>query len=298
VPLWFLLAGVVVAARLAPIDARWTELAEHAAAAVFFVSLSICAARVSGDLLVAQAKRDGGSVASTTLIQNLVRGAVLLVGALLVLANLGVSITPLLTALGVGSLAVALALQPTLTNLFAGLYIAVARPIRVSDLVELENGLRGVVLDIGWRITRIRTLTNSTVIVPNSKLADMIVTNHEMPEPELNCPVEASVGYRSDLGHVERVAREVAKDVMVTVPGGVATHDPAIRFHTFGDSAIQFTIVLRARHFTDQGVVKHELIKRLKKRFDAEGIEIPFPQRVVQGELTVRDLAKGGGAGA
>ena len=202
-------------------------------------------------------------------------------GALIVLSNLGIAITPLLTALGVGSLAVALALQPTLSNLFAGFQIALARQIRVGDFVELETGQQGYVTDIGWRSTQIRELPSNLVIVPNARIAEIIVRNYALPENEQSALVQVGVSYSSDLDRVEAVTIEVAREVQRTVSGALSEFEPFIRYHTFGDSAIGFSVILRVREFTDRYLVTHEFVKRLHRRYAAEGIEIPFPQRVV-----------------
>jgi len=122
---------------------------------------------------------------------------VLVVGGLVLLGALGVQITPLLTALGVGGLAVALALQDTLSNLFAGLHLLADRPIRVGDYVKLADGVEGFVLDVGWRSTRVRQLQNSIAIVPNSSVAKATIVNYYLPEPRLVISVRVSVGSRT-----------------------------------------------------------------------------------------------------
>jgi len=136
-------------------------------------------------------------------------------------------------------------------------------------------------MDISWRNTTIRQLPNNVVIVPNSKLASIIVTNYYLPQQEMSVLVQVGVGYDSDLEKVEKVTIEVAKEVMREVPGGVPEFEPFIRYHTFGDFSIDFTVILRAREFVDQYLVKHEFIKRLHRRYQQEGIEIPFPIRTI-----------------
>jgi small-conductance mechanosensitive channel len=122
----------------------------------------------------------------------------------------------------------------------------------------------------------------------------MIVTNYALPEPEQAALVQVGVAYGSDLEQVERVTCEVAREVLREVPGGAAGFDPFIRYHTFGDSAIQFTVILRVLSFTDRFLVTHEFIKRLRRRYADAGIEIPFPQRVVHQPRAER-LAAGPG---
>lgn len=280
-PWWFVLVALVPASHLSPLSADARGLVYRFAMVAFVLTLSIAASRFVG--LWFDARETAGEVVSArpSLMRQMSRIAVLTAGALLVLDNLGIQITPLLTALGIGSLAVALALQPTLSNLFAGLHLSVARPIRVGDFIELENGTQGWVEDIGWRATRIRQMPNNIVLVPNAKLADMVIKNYEMPGTEQSTIVPMGVAYGSDLEHVERIVIEVAREVQQTTEGAVPDFEPLVRFHTFGDSSIDFNVILRARHTADRFVPVHEFVKRIKARFDAEGIEIPFPQRVV-----------------
>jgi small-conductance mechanosensitive channel len=137
-------------------------------------------------------------------------------------------------------------------------------------------------------------LPNNTVLVPNAKLAQAIVINYHLPDKELAVLVNVGVDYESDLEQVERVTCDVARDVMRTVPGGVPQFEPFIRYHTFGESSIDFTVILRASEFVDQYLVKHEFVKRLHQRYRHEGIAIPFPIRTLvqrDGE-TVRGFAQ------
>jgi small-conductance mechanosensitive channel len=285
-PFWFLLGGFAIAVRLAPVPERAISAADRVCAAALVLSLSTVAANLGARFLGRYAARSEAGIATTSLVQNVFRTLVLFGGGLLVLSNLGIAITPLLTALGVGSLAVALALQPTLSNLVAGLHLAIGRPIRVGDFVGLETGTNGVVTDIGWRATRIRELPNNIVVVPNSRIVEMILTNYSLPEPEQAALVQVGVAYGSDLDHVERVTCEVAREVLGEIAGGVPAFAPFIRYHTFGDSSINMTVVLRVQQFADRYLVTHELVKRLKARYDREGIEIPFPQRVIHGPIS------------
>jgi small-conductance mechanosensitive channel len=181
----------------------------------------------------------------------------------------------------VGSLAVALALHPTLSNLFAGIHLSVSKPLRVGDFVELEDGIQGHVVDIGWRATRIRQLANNLVVVPNARLSDMRLINYSLPEAPQSVLVPLGVAYGSDLRRVERVTVEVARSVQTQVPEADPTHEPFLRFHSFGASSIDCNVILRARAYTDRWPLIHEFVVRLQQRFAQEGLEIPFPQRVV-----------------
>ena len=201
---------------------------------------------------------------------------------MILLDNLGVSLTAVWTTLGVGSVAIALALQDTLSNFFAGVYLRIDRPVRVGDYVKLDSNEEGFVDHLGWRSTRIRTLPNNIVVVPNSKLASAIVTNYSMPETAMSLLVSISVSYDSDPDHVEQILIEEATSAAASVEGLLAEPAPFVRFIPgFGDSALNFTLICRVATFVDQYLAQHELRKRILSRFRAEGITIPFPQRDV-----------------
>ncbi|NQT30557.1 MAG: mechanosensitive ion channel family protein [Candidatus Saganbacteria bacterium] len=208
------------------------------------------------------------------------------VGILILMDVFGISITPILASLGIAALAIGLALQDTLGNFFSGIYILISQPVRVGDYIELENGLKGYVKTIGWRETRIRTLPNNVVVIPNTKLSQSIITNYYIPQKEMACLVQVGVSYNSDLEQVERVTIEVGKQVLEKAVGGIGAFDPFIRYHTFNDFSIDFTVILRVQEFVDKYLVTHEFIKALHKRYNQEGIVIPFPIRTVQMEKT------------
>lgn len=201
---------------------------------------------------------------------------------LIFLDTVGVSITPLIASLGVGSVAIAFALQETLSNLFSGLYLMADNPIRVGDFVKIESGEEGYVTSIGWRTSHIQTLPNNLVIVPNSRLSSHIIMNYSLPDNEIAVLLDVGVSYNSDLDFVEKVTIEVATDVMKTVTGAIAMFEPFIRYKNFADSSINFTVIMRAKGYVDQFLVKHEFIKKLHKRFQNEGIVIPYPIRTLQ----------------
>ncbi|MGO4423967.1 mechanosensitive ion channel family protein, partial [Streptomyces sp. MCAF7] len=142
-------------------------------------------------------------------------------------------------------------------------------------------GEEGYVVDINWRNTTVRQLPDNLVIIPNAKLAGAITTNYNQPEEQMSIMIQARVDYDSDLEQVERVSLDVAAEVMAEVSGGVPDHEPAVRFHTFGEAGIDFSVILRVQEFSDQFLIKHEFLKRLHQRYRTEGIEIPLPVRTV-----------------
>jgi small-conductance mechanosensitive channel len=276
VPLWSVLVGTYIAAGfwdLTPNLATTLDKSLYVAAAA---SLTFLASEVLVKLVRTHGPVIDTGLPTTTLTENLIRIVVVILGLLVILNGLGISITPILTALGVGGLAVALALQDTLANLFAGLYLTVAKQIRIGNYIRLSSGEEGYLVDIDWRASRLRQLSNNTVLVPNAKLSQSIVTNYHLPDHELAVIIEASVDYASDLDRVESITTDVGRDVMQTVPGGVPGFEPMVRYHTFGDPGIGFSVILRGQEFVDQHLIKHEFVKRLHRRFASEGIAIPI----------------------
>lgn len=210
-----------------------------------------------------------------------IRAILLALMLLMILDTFGISITPILASLGVGSVAVALALQDTLSNFFSGVYILLDKPVRVGDFVSLDADVQGTIQRIGWRSTHMLLLSNNTVVIPNSKLSSARLTNYSMPVEETAVLVQVGVAYGSDLEKVERVTVDVAREILKSTPGSVSSFDPFIRYHTFGNSSVDFTVILRAQKYVDHFLIKHAFVKLLHERYMQEKIEIPFPQRVV-----------------
>lgn len=209
---------------------------------------------------------------SASLLINVAGVIIFLIAALVALQSLGIAITPLLTALGVTGLAVALALQETLANFFAGIVMIVSRQLRVNDYIMLNSGEEGYVTDITWRNTVIRSLEDNIILVPNSTMSSSIITNSYLPNRELSLILTAGVSYESNLDHVEEVTFEVAQEVANEVPGCIMDTEPLVRYNNFSDWGIEFSVILRVREFVDQFLIKHEFMRRLHRRYQEENI--------------------------
>ena len=279
--LWFLIAGIYSALSSIPLSVNLSNMLQKVLLIGVIFSITWVLAKIAVGVVKIYTNKTEGALISTTIFTNLTRIVILIVGGLIILQTLGISITPIITALGVGGIAVALALQDTLSNLFSGFYILASRQVRTGDYVRLDTGYEGYVVDIGWRNTTLKALPNNIIIVPNSKLASAITTNYSLPERELSVRVQVGVSYDSDLEHVEKVTIEVAKEVMEEIVGDELSFEPFIRYHTFADFSINFTVIMRGREFMDQYILIHELVKKLHERYKKEGIEIPFPIRTV-----------------
>lgn len=250
---------------------------------IFIVlSVTLATANLAGNLFKNYVQRSNLPIPTSGLAYGILKGMIILIGLLIMLNVMGISIAPLLTALGVGGLAVALALQDTLANLFAGIHILVERSIRVGDFIRLESGQEGYVDDITWRTTRIRMLPNNIVVIPNNKLSQSVVTNYFLPERNMAVLVQVGVSYAADIDMAEQTLLDVAQQAIGQVPGLLAEPAPQVRLIPgFGESSLDFTLVCQVREFADQGPVQHELRKRIFKAFKAKGIEIPYPHRTM-----------------
>jgi small-conductance mechanosensitive channel len=254
------------------------------------LALIVFADRICRRLVERVATKSATLQGAHGLAQGAVRVIIIGLGVLVFLDSIGISITPLVASLGIGSLAVALALQDTLANLFAGIYMIAEKPIEPGHFIKLESGEQGYVTRVGWRSTHIRMLSDSMVVVPNSKLAGSVITNFSLPSDQILVTVDAGVAYGSDLRQVEQVTLEVVRDLMAQVEGVAHGYEPRIRFHTFGDSSINFTVWLGARDFASGMAVRHEFIKRLHECYRRAGISMPFPTRTL--ELTADTFLK------
>ncbi|BDC52954.1 membrane protein [Bryobacterales bacterium F-183] len=282
--LWIVILALLIATRSSEMPPRITDLVSKALLVLWVISLTLVASKLAGALVGYYGNRvtDGGTTTHqvTTLSQSIASLIIGAIGVLILLDSLQISITPILTALGVGGLAVALALQDTLSNLFAGFYVTIAGQVRVGDYVKLDGGQEGFVSDINWRSTTIRALANNLIVVPNAKLAQAIVTNFYLPERRTSALVQVGVSYDNDPDDIERVLLEEANTAIAdgNIKGLLADPPPIVRFNPgFGASSLDFTLICQVAEFTDQFLVQHEMRKRIFKRFRRDGIEIPYP---------------------
>lgn len=270
---WFTLAGLHGAFLTQALRPEIARLLDRLILAVAIASATIVIARIAVGFVRLYAGREEGFFGSTTIFVHLTQISILVLGGLILLQSLGISIAPILTALGVGGLAVALALQDTLSNLFSGLYITVSRQIRPGDYVRLDTGQEGYVTDITWRATTIEALQGNRIIVPNVKLAAAVVTNFSLPRKDLAVTLPIRVRHDCDLELVERITLQAAGEVVAAEAGAVSESPPLVRYSQFTPSGVELVVILRAREFADQFILRHQLIKKLHTRYREAGVE-------------------------
>ncbi len=279
---WVVCAGIYYASVTVPMAEEMLQLIKQLLQLVLIISFTILASRIAIVMVNLYSGNIRGIFASTSIFSNITKVVIFIIGILLALQTLGISIAPILAALGVGGLAVALALQDSLSNLFAGLQIIASKQVKPGDFVMLESGEQGCVEDITWRNTTIRALSKHLIIIPNSKLASSLVVNYSQKAKELTVVTEVTLSYDNDLNHVEKETLEVAREIMKSVQGGVPEFEPHVRFIVFGDSNIKMNVLMRGKEFVDQYLLKHEFLKKLHERYKREGINITAPSRPFQ----------------
>jgi small-conductance mechanosensitive channel len=279
---WCFAVGLYIGAGMSDIPHKYVFYLSKTIHIVIVFSVTLATANLSGRIFKNYIRKSNLPIPTTGLAYGILKGAIITIGFLIILSILGISITPLLTALGVGGVAVALALQDTLANLFAGIHILMEKSVRVGDFVKLETGQEGYVEDITWRTTRVRMLPNNIVVVPNSKLSQSVLTNYYLPEKKMSLLIPVGVNYSSDPDKVEKLLIEEAKNAVGEIPGLLGDPEPFVRFIPgFGESSLDFTLICQVREFVDQYLAQHELRKRIFRRFREEGVDIPFPHRTV-----------------
>ena len=218
---------------------------------------------------------------STTMFTNFVRIAIYVIGILIILDALSISITPMITALGVGGIAVSLALKDTLTDVFAGLHILLSKKVQVGDFIQLDSGEMGYIQNISWRNTIMMERTNNIIHIPNTRLSSAIIKNFDSGDPSFSVKIPVGVGYSSDLDEVEKVTKKVINEIQSSMEETNNNYEPTMRFQNFGESSINLMVYFRGNRYGDQNPIIHQFIKTLHKRYSEAGIEIPFPMRTV-----------------
>lgn len=216
---WCFAIGLYLGISISEIPEKYLFYINKLIVVVIIFSVTLAIANLASRIIQYHIQKSNLSFPATGLIFSVLGAAILATGFLLILSTLGISITPIITALGIGGLAIALALKDTLSNIFSGIHILLEKLIRIGDFVRLESGQEGCVDDLTWRTARIKTISNNMVIIPNSKLSQSIVINYSLPETKIYIQIPASVSYSSDIEKVEKILLDVAKKAVGEVQG-------------------------------------------------------------------------------
>ena len=282
--LWFFLISFSIAADSIILPESFDSFKESLSTIILIIlilSITLSISKMLVGLFNLWAEKQGQGFPSTTMFTNFVYIIVWGIGVMIILDSLNVAITPILTALGVGGLAISLALKETLSDIFSGLHILLSGKVQPGDFAQLDSGERGYITNITWRNTTMLERTNNIINIPNSRLSSAIIKNYDTRESSFSVRIQIGVSYDSNLEKVAKVTKEVADTVASNVEGCNKDSEPVIRFFEFGDSSINLKVYFKAEKYGDQHNIKDIFIRRLHERYNQEGIEIPFPIRTL-----------------
>lgn len=273
---WSLAGALEIGLRFAQLTERQDQLIATWVVVFLIVSMTLVVANVFVRLLVLYGSLRNLQFAVSGLSRAMTQVFIYSFGLLILLGYLGISITPALTALGVGGLAVALALQETLGNFFAGVLILIESPIQVGDFIKLSSGEEGTVSDIGWRTTRMIMGVNNSIVIPNSKITSSILINHSLPTRMMITEIEIPVAHTADLELVARLANEAAAEAIEAGEGVLADPPPALQFDPGPlPTHLQFKLLVAVADRLQAGPVRSAVRLRLVKKLQANNV--PFP---------------------
>jgi len=280
--IWVIVLGIVFGLHYSSITIPEKETIENIVTALLLASLTIVIANVFAKFVHHYSRKKSGNNEMTSLSKSATYMVVYIFGAIFILNNAGVSITPLLTALGIGGLAVALAAQDTLTNLFAGFYISLSGQIRAGHYIKLNTGEEGYISDVTWRSTIIRNLSNNAIIIPNAKLAQANVTNYSLPDNRMSSGISVSVPYDCDLDKVEKILIEETTEAAKGLPGLIVEPKPNVTLIPgFSPASLDLSLNYAVAGFADQFNVQDVLRRRILARFRTENIALAYPLQTI-----------------
>lgn len=200
-----------------------------------------------------------------------------ILGFMYVLTIWGVQIAPLLASLGIAGLAVALALQSTLSNIFGGISIILDQAVKIGDIVQLEDGTKGRVVKVSLRSTKIVTFDNELITIPNGKLADSKIMDWHQPDKRIRITIKFGVEYGSDANKVKKVVLDLIKkeDKILKEPA------PLVLFDEMADFSLNFSAYFWIENVDDKITVKDIMTTKIYNALRKNKIGIPFPTRTV-----------------
>lgn len=198
---------------------------------------------------------------------------VFIIATLMAISALGIEITPLLATVGVGGIAVALAAQELLSNVFGAISILSDRPYKIGDRIEMSDGLSGDVMEIGLRSTRIKTVDGRIIVIPNADISKSMIINYSQPDPRLRYDIKVGISYNSDVEKATRILLDIAKET----EGIVKDPAPQVYVKDLGNFSVNLLMQVWMQDYKLNWDVPDRIYRETLKRFNAEKIDIPYP---------------------
>lgn len=299
----FFVAGMWIGFQYSPVafSATTHDIIGNTAATLIIVAVAMAIARLVGGLLAIPARREPRWRSASALGTRVLSALIYAIALMMILRHLGQEITPLIASLGIAAIAVALALQDTLTNFLAGIWIQAGRTLQPGHLVEFEDPkIMGFVEEIGWRTTKIKTLPNNIVVIPNKTVAEATVTDYDLPEPRMGTNMTIVTGFEADPDRVIEILLDSVKWVAQNRKelGILEEPEPAARLNDITERGLAFWLGFQCQSWFHQWNGGGAIRTRILQRFQEEGIRTPYPMReifVVPPERA--DVAEGPAAG-
>lgn len=236
-----------------------------------FIMLGVMARKALNRKILRRFKIDEGT--SYTL-SRITQYTIITIGALISFQFVGVDLSGLAVVFGLLSVGIGFGLQNITSNFISGLIILFERPISVGDRVTVTN-IEGDVTEINIRATKVRTVNNVSIIVPNSEFVSKDVINYSHGDPSYRLDINVGVSYGSDLDTVLKALREVADEN----PQAMKRPEPEVHLVEFGDSSWQMQLRTWIANVKDYPKIRNELNQAIVRKFREYGVQIPFPQR-------------------
>lgn len=275
--------GIYLALRTLPLHEKFFRLLSGSFFVANIVIICILAYRVLHETLLWYGERDPSPQGSTfarqmaPMVEKITMLFIIGSALIVVLKHFNYDILSLVTALGIGSLAIGMAAKDTLAHMISGFTLMLDRPFRIGDRIQLANGQAGDVTDIGLRSTKIKTAENMLLIIPNSDLCNTTVINQAFPDVRAKGRINIGVAYGSD---VERV-KELLVATALEVPTVLREPAPEAFFTSFGDSALQMALFFWVEDYTKVFPVTDTINTLLSRRLAEQGVAIPYPTQTV-----------------
>jgi MscS family membrane protein len=278
-----LTAGLFLAVRALPLPAKVHLVAAGTLFIVNIFILTNIGYRSLHELLewyatrMAEQGREGLDRQLVPLAEKLGTLFLIVTALMITLKHFNYDILSFVTALGIGSLAIGMAAKDTMAHVISGFTLMLDRPFRIGDRIQLAGGQTGDVADIGLRSTKIKTLDNMLLVIPNSDLCNTMVINQAFPDFRVRGKITVGVGYESDVELVKQLLTKIARDVA----GVLEDPAPESYFSSFGESALTMTLFFWVAEYAKLFSVTDQVNSLIIKRFREQGVEIPYPTRTV-----------------
>ncbi len=209
--------------------------------------------------------------------KKLVNAFIYIIAFIIILAQFGIEITPLIASLGVGGLAVALAFQDTLANYFSGIYISTDKDMTIGDYIEIPGLVAGTIVEIGWRATKIKTWDGNLVIIPNKKMAESTILDYSKPKDPIMVPFEVGVSYKVKSDKALKVLSDIVKKIKKQYPDLLTDSEPTIRIERFDDSNIIYKVIVEVTNRNNKFKFMAIFNKALAEAYEKGLLKVDYP---------------------